>query len=125
MARHKFEKGNKLGGRKPLPDDLKEAKRMDYEKLLRTIISVRGLTKAEATLLDPAELTLGEQAILKAYQKLDYNNIKVYEDRLFGRAKESVEITGDSSNPLAFKIEVVPIKSKDEDTDTRHDSTDL
>lgn len=114
MARHKFEKGNCLGGRKPLSDDVKQVRNLSYEEMIQTVSKIRSLKKGEVQALDPGEMTLGEIVILEAYTKKDYKAIKDYEDRIWGKAKEQIEVTGDAANPLNFKIEVVPAILKEQ-----------
>ena len=124
MAKHKFKPGNSLGGRKPLSADVKAARNMSYEQAIQTIIKIRSLTKADVKDLDPSTITLAEAAIFKAYQTCDYRAIKDYEDRIWGKAKESVELSGDSSNPLSFKIEILPVTIQNNAiTSTREDIT--
>jgi len=87
-----FKKGVGGGGRPALPDEIKEARRLALEDMLRAVAWARALTTAEAKALDPEALTLGERVILKGYIGSDVNVIKMYEDRLFGKAKETIDI---------------------------------
>lgn len=89
-----FAKGNKGGGRKPLPEDIRAARAMATEEMLRTVIEVRLLTIGEVKKLDLDKVSLGKRAIISAYVKNDYKGIKVYEDRLFGKAQESIKLDG-------------------------------
>jgi hypothetical protein len=100
-----FEKGKSgnPGGRKPLSRDIKASRHMTYEDLLETITHVRCMTVRDAKLLDLERMTLGERAIYNAYIKLDYGAMKYYEDRLWGKAKETVDIDiGDSTFKIVF-----------------------
>jgi len=85
-----FKKGE--GGRKPLPEDIKMARNLSYEEMCKTVIEVRNLSPEEVREENMDKMPLGKRAILNAYVKLDYMGIKVYEDRLWGKPKESVEI---------------------------------
>lgn len=88
----RFLKGNTEGqGRKKLPDDVRESRNMAYEDLLKAIIEVRNLSIEEIKDLDLDKEPLGKRAILKAYVDNNFNLIKCYEDRLFGKAKEYLE----------------------------------
>lgn len=90
-----FEPGNKLGGRKALPDDIKLARSLSYSDMCKTVIEVRNLTLKDIVKTNPDEMTLGKRAICRAYEDLDYNAIRGYEDRLWGKARESVDIHAD------------------------------
>jgi hypothetical protein len=102
-----FKKGE--GGRKPLPEDIKIARSLSYEDMCRTVIEVRSLTPENIKALDMDKEPLGKRAILNAYVKLDYRGIKDYEDRLWGKAKETVDLDVGGSN---FKI-VIENATKD------------
>jgi hypothetical protein len=91
-----FQKGE--GGRKPLPDDIKAARNLSYEDMCRTVIKVRQYKKGELDKIDKNKLTLGELAIINAYEKLDYQGIKCYEDRLWGKAKETIDANINTDN---------------------------
>ena len=85
-----FKKGE--GGRKPLPDDIKAARNLSYEDMCRTVIDVRNMTPTEVEKKDLDKIPLGERAIISAYLAVDYRGIKDYEDRLWGKAKDSIDI---------------------------------
>lgn len=112
-TRTSFQKGQ-VGnpkGRKPLPDDIKYARNMSYEDMCRTVIEVRAMTPEQVKRLDSDKEPLGKRAILNAYVKLDYRGIKDYEDRLWGKAKESHEVTGSYLfDDMEIKIEIVDAK---------------
>ena len=99
-----FQKGNKGGGRKPLPPDVKHARAMAYEDMCRTVIKIRSMKEAEAVKHAKLNLTLGERVILTAYLKKDDKLIKQYEDRLFGKATENITLQSDIENPLSMQI---------------------
>lgn len=92
-----FVKGNKGGGRKPLPKDILAARSMATEEMLRTVIDVRRMTTGEVKKLDLDKVPLGKRAIISAYAKNDYKGIKDYEDRLFGKATENIDLTTSGS----------------------------
>lgn len=79
-------------GRKPLPDDIKAARNLSYEEMCRTVIMVRDMTLAEIRQLNKQDLPLGKRAIINAYQKFNYKGIKEYEDRLWGKARETIDL---------------------------------
>jgi len=89
-----FKKGE--GGRKPDPPDIKAAKNMSYEEMCRTVIDVRNMTPAEIKKINLEIIPLGKRAIMNAYVKLDYRGIESYENRLWGRATETIDanVTG-------------------------------
>lgn len=94
-----FPKGNTLGGRRPLPPDVKVARGMAYEDMCRSVIDIRELTVEDAKdLKENPTLALGYRAILEAYISLDFNGIKIYEDRLFGKAAENVNLKAEVNN---------------------------
>jgi len=96
-----FKKGE--GGRKPLPEDIKMARNLSYEEMCKTVIEVRKLTPEKVKDENMDKMPLGKRAILNAYAKLDYKGIKEYEDRLWGKAKESYDI----ELPEGIEIEFV------------------
>ena len=100
--KHKFATGNKLGGRKPLPEDIKIARNMSYEEMCRTVIQVRQIVLS-GNKIKIDDMPLGKRAIFNAYQKLDYRGIKDYEDRLWGKAKENIDL----QTPEGITIEFV------------------
>jgi len=103
--RHVFQKGNKFGGRKPLPADLREAINQGKEQLYRDVLSIRSMTmdSAKAYKKDKEArgmLSLGETYILQAYVKLDNQAIKTIEDRVFGKAIETHSLTNSEGGDL-------------------------
>ncbi len=101
MAKNKtsFKKGHKAvsPGRPQLPDDIKEARNMSFNDMCRTVIEVRNLTPSEIKNENMETISLGRRAIMNAYAKNDYRGIKDYEDRLWGKAKETIDATINSS----------------------------
>lgn len=104
--RGKFVTGNTGGGRKSLPDDIKAARAMAYEDMCKTVIEVRSLTPEAVKELDMDKEPLGKRAILNAYVKLDYRGIKDYEDRLFGKATDNIDLKTSSNIILNFDKEL-------------------
>ena len=102
-----FKKGE--GGRKPLPEDIKAARNMSYEDMCRTVIEVRNLTTEKLKEEEIDKIPLGKRAIINAYAKLEYKGIKDYEDRLWGKAKETIDlesnIEGDIKTDIVFKFD--------------------
>ena len=86
-----FKKGHKLGGRPKLPDDIRAARNLSYEDMCRMVIEVRGMSPKDAE-KKLKQCELGMRAIITAYLNLDYRAIKEYEDRLFGKAKDIIDI---------------------------------
>lgn len=105
-----FKKGKSgnPSGRKPLPEDIRAARSMATEEMLRTVIEVRSMTVSEVKKLDLEALPLGKRAIISAYTKNDYKGIRDYEDRLFGKAHETVALTGKDGDP----IEIIDYRGK-------------
>ena len=98
-----FEKGKSGNpkGRKPLPKDVKAARSMAYVDLIRTAAEVRLMSFDDAKREAKSKTTpLGRRAIINAYLKNDYRGIKDFEDRLFGKAQESIQLTGADGAPL-------------------------
>ena len=99
-----FAKGNKIGGRKALPADIKAARNLSYEDMCRTVIEVRNMTPETVKKEDMEKVPLGERAIINAYAKLDYRGIKDYEDRLWGKARESMELSTPEDSSITIKV---------------------
>jgi hypothetical protein len=93
-----------VGGRKPgrpkLPDDVRAARKLSYEEHIRHTIEAMRLTLSDVAKLDMSKIPLGKRAIIHAYQNLDFAGIRSYEDRLWGRAIEHVELTGNNGGPI-------------------------
>lgn len=109
-----FKKGHKpvSPGRTPLPKDVLAARALSYDELCRTVIEVRMLTPDDLKKIDMNKMSLGKRAIINAYAKLDYRGIKDYEDRLWGKAKETIDLGLNSeSKILPITINVVGIKN--------------
>src|SRR5271157_5312052 len=87
-----FKKGNPGGGRKTLPADIRAARNMSYEDMCHTVIETRNMTPAELKQIDLENIPFGKRAIINAYAKMDYRAIKEYEDRVWGKAKETVAL---------------------------------
>lgn len=105
-----FEPGNKGGGRKPLPKDILAARAMATEEMLRTVIEVRRMTTGDVKKLDLDKVPLGKRAIISAYAKNDYKGIKDYEDRLFGKAHETLSLDGEFK--VTDPIEIIDYRGK-------------
>jgi hypothetical protein len=102
---NKFKKGNKGGGRKPLPKDLREAINQGKEQLCRDVLRIRSLTLDEAKQYKDdkklvSKLTIAEYAMINAYIKCDYQAIKQFEDRIFGKAAETHALTNPEGGDL-------------------------
>ena len=88
------------GGRKKIPADIRAARELALEEALRTIIATREMTVKEASKMNMETLPLGKRAILVAYMKLDFKTIKDLEDRLWGKATETVQLLGKDGETL-------------------------
>src|SRR5271157_2288214 len=97
-----FKKGNPGGGRKPLPADIRAARNLSYEEMCRTVIQVGKMTPAELKQIDLEQVPLGKRLIINSYAKMDYRAVQIYEDRLWGKAKDRVEITGADGGPIGI-----------------------
>ncbi len=107
MAFKEGESGNP-GGRPKLPDDIKEARQMSLEEFLRYIISVMKLTPSEVKEINMDDMPLGKRAILNAFAKNDYKAMKDFQDRLWGKAKESIDLTHSGElNPVNITVKGV------------------
>jgi len=60
------------------------------------------MTPAEMKQFDLENVSFGNRAIINAYAKMDYRAIQLYEDRLWGKAKDRVEITGADGGPIGI-----------------------
>ena len=124
---HRFQKGETGNpkGRKPLPKDIRAARSMATEEMLRTVIEVRGMTVGDVKAIDLETLPLGKRAIISAYTKNDYKGIKDYEDRLFGKAHETVALTGQDGSPIIpQKVVFEVVEAKNEDANSKAVSGD-
>ncbi len=110
MAFKEGESGNP-GGRPKLPDDIKEARQMSLEEFLRYVISVMKLTPSEVKEINMDDMPLGKRAILNAFAKNDYKAMKDFQDRLWGKAKESIDLSHTMETPV--KINIIPVKPDD------------
>jgi len=50
------------------------------------------MTPAELKQIDLENIPFGKRAIINAYARMDYRAIKEYEDRVWGKAKETVAL---------------------------------
>lgn len=91
---YKFQKGHKpvSPGRPKLPADIREARNVSYEEMCRTVIEVRNMTPAELKQVDLENIPFGKRAIINAYAKFDYHGIQQFENRLWGKAQETVNM---------------------------------
>lgn len=111
-----FAKGHTLGGRRKLSSDIRAARSVSYEQMCRTVINTRNMTPAELKQIDLENISLGKRAIINAYAKMDYRAIKEYEDRLWGKAKETVALmdeTDYSQQMVKLKMITDSIKNAD------------
>lgn len=98
-----FKKGNvpKSPGRKPLPPDIREAKNYILEDIIKSVYNARTMTVSEAT-KNLSTMKLGERAIINSYLNFDYQGIKIFEDRVLGKPKETAEITMPEGIQIVF-----------------------
>ena len=111
-----FAKGNKYGkGCRPqMPADIRAARNMSYEDMCKTVIEVRKLTSKGVKELDMENTPLGMRAIINAYAKLDYQGIKIYEDRLWGKAQESIDLGIDATGNIEIIISAKQIEDNND-----------
>jgi len=91
-------------GRKPLPEDVKIARGISTERLIDEVIRFREMKVVDGDKIDKNELDYGERMILEAYQKRDYQAVKYYEDRAFGKAKESIDLTTENIGDIIINV---------------------
>ncbi len=91
-------------GKKPLSDAEKAARDLVRDRVYATVGKAYTLTVEQYDALDKSDMTVGELAIIDAYVKKNYQAIKIYEDRLLGKAKESVELTGEDGGGIHLVI---------------------
>jgi len=78
------------------------------EQIIADVMEVRTMKLADARKkLKEKNLPLGKRAIIDAYIKKKHNDIKIYEDRAVGKARESVEINAD----VMSRIHYEPVKN--------------
>lgn len=92
------------GGRPHLSPDALEAIKMSKQDMIFAVVEIQRMTLAEAKQIDLDSLPLGKRAILNAYLKFDYVGISRYEDRIWGKAPESISITGENDGPIEVDI---------------------
>jgi hypothetical protein len=98
-----FKKGKSgnPAGKKPLPPDIREAKNFILEDIIKSVYNARSMTVSEAN-SNLSTMKLGERAIISAYLLLDYQGIKIFEDRVLGKPKETAEITMPEGIQIVF-----------------------
>lgn len=88
----KFPKGNKFGGRKPMTQEARNIRHLSHEEMIKMVARVREYRVKNLKELKQTEMTLGEKVILKAYIDNDYRGIEYYENRLWGKVRESIDL---------------------------------
>lgn len=96
------------GGRKPLPDDIKQLKQMRTEEFQRALYTYMGMTVEE--LKDKAgnatELTWLELILVRAVERTndsDWKAINDILDRAFGKASQPMEISAPGGGPIELQ----------------------
>ena len=89
--------------------DMSNKRRIEMkEQIIADVMEVRTMKLADARKkLKEKNLPLGKRAIIDAYIKKKHNDIKIYEDRAVGKARESVEINAD----VMSRIHYEPVKN--------------
>jgi len=95
-----FKVGNRCGGKPSITKDIREAINLSREEFYMTVIEVRRLSYEDLKKENMEKMPLGRRQIISAYAKIDHQAVKILEDRLWGKAKESTEIT----MPTGFQI---------------------
>jgi len=90
----RFIKGHNFpdGGRKKLPADIMQARNMAYAEFCKTLVEIRALTAKQIKALDLDDISIGKRAMINAYASFNFQGIKIFEDRLWGKAAESVDL---------------------------------
>ena len=98
---HAWKKGQSgnLSGRPKVPQEIKDLIKKSRHTIYADIAEIRDMTRDELKDL-VAHGTGGRAAIAHAYLKFNHQGIKIYEDRLIGKAVESVELSGKDGEPL-------------------------
>ena len=99
-----FTKGNGGGGRKKLSKDLREVRHLALENFVQHITDVLKSTPEEIKKLDQEKLPMSHRTILNAFIKNDYRAIEYFLNRLWGKPKESIELSGGNELPLTINI---------------------
>ena len=93
----------------PPISELSNKRRIEMkEQIIADVMEVRSMKLADARKkLKEKNLPLGKRAIIDAYIKRKHNDIKIYEDRAVGKARESVEINAD----VMSRVHYEPVKN--------------
>lgn len=119
-GRTHFKKGNKFGGRKPLPPDIREAKNTKLEIFLKWVIEVMDLkiselgANKEKIALAINEMPLGKRAVAKWFIDCDSRGIEYCHNRLWGKVVESIELD-DKRKDSRYSIQEILDEITDED----------
>ena len=79
-------------GRPKLPEDILKAVNSGREDICRALFEIENLTIPEAKSIKQDNLSLLKRVILKAFIDNDHASIKIYQDRVYGKAKETVDL---------------------------------
>jgi hypothetical protein len=97
-----FKPGHKAvsPGRKALPAETHDRKADAYNQYINDVLDVREMTPADILSIDMENTPLGRRHIMQVYAKNDVRGIKDCEDRVFGKAKETIDLGLNPDNEL-------------------------
>ena len=94
-----FKKGQSgnPSGRPKIPQDIQDAINAGREALARDLCEIENMTLAQAKKIDIENIPVRKGVILKAFIDRDQQAIKTYQDRVYGKAVETVNLKETSS----------------------------
>lgn len=108
-------KSGNPSGRPKLPEDILKSISSGREDICRALFEIENLTISEVKSLKQDELSLLKRVILKAFIDNDHAAIKIYQDRVYGKAKETMELDHNINTPVKIVIEGVSPENTDPD----------
>lgn len=101
------ESGNP-NGRPPLPPEIREARKLTTAEFIRVANKLLDMTKAEVVALQKAPDSSIMESILasilvKGFNEGDASRLTFFLDRLLGKVKDRVELSGDNEKPVVIE----------------------
>jgi hypothetical protein len=97
-----FKKGNcaNPGGRPKIPKDIRQALASGRDAFIRDFIEIENLTINKLRDIKIDTISVRKRAIIQAFLKNDTKALKNMYDRVYGKAKESIEFLGEPGTEL-------------------------
>jgi hypothetical protein len=96
--KYKFPKGNKLGGREATSEEIKNMINSSREGMAKDLCQIELMTPSEGGKIKKNAQSYRFNFILEAFETGNDQALKMIYDRVHGKAKESVELSGNISN---------------------------